>query len=239
MTHDICLAAAYSHELRRYGINLGLTNWAAAYATGLLLARRVNKKLGLDYVGQEEVDGEYFKVEADPEGKGPFKAYLDVGLSRTTTGAKIFGALKGACDGGLDIPHNSRRFPGTTKNGAEYTADPEVVKKYIFGGHVSEYMEALEEDDEKAFAKQFKRYIDEGIAAGDLEGLYEEAHKQIREDPFKKRAETEFGSFKTRDSKPKKEDIVKKHWNMRKKSVQERMGRVKQKLLAKGLKTIT
>jgi len=30
---------------------------------------------------------------------------LDVGLKRTTTGAKIFGALKGAVDGGLNIPH--------------------------------------------------------------------------------------------------------------------------------------
>jgi large subunit ribosomal protein L5e len=238
MTHDICLAAAYSHELRRYGITLGLTNYSAAYATGLLLARRVNSKLGLDYAGQEEVDGEYFKVEGDPEGKGPFKAYLDVGLARTTTGVKIFGALKGACDGGLDIPHNNRRFPGTTKSGSDYNADPEVMKKYIFGGHIAEYMEALEEDDEKMFQKQFRRFIDAGIGADDLEGLYQEAHAGIRKDPFKKRADTEFGSFKTRDSKPKEEDIVKKHWNMRKKSVQERMGRVKQKLLAKGIKSL-
>lgn len=30
----------------------------------------------------------------------------------TTTGARIFGCLKGAADGGLYIPHNEKRFPG-------------------------------------------------------------------------------------------------------------------------------
>ncbi|CAF4410778.1 unnamed protein product, partial [Rotaria magnacalcarata] len=41
--------------------------------------------------------------------KRPFRCYLDVGLARTTTGAKVFGALKGAVDGGLDIPHRPLR----------------------------------------------------------------------------------------------------------------------------------
>lgn len=39
---DRVLAAAYSHELPKYGISVGLTNYAAAYCTGLLLARRVS-----------------------------------------------------------------------------------------------------------------------------------------------------------------------------------------------------
>ena len=39
------------------------------------------------------------------EGARPFRAFLDVGLARTTTGARVFGVLKGAVDGGLDIPH--------------------------------------------------------------------------------------------------------------------------------------
>jgi len=37
------LCAAYSHELPRYGVKVGLTNYAAAYCTGLLLARRVSQ----------------------------------------------------------------------------------------------------------------------------------------------------------------------------------------------------
>ena len=40
---DKILAAAYAHELPRYGVKVGLTNYAAAYCTGLLLARRVSK----------------------------------------------------------------------------------------------------------------------------------------------------------------------------------------------------
>ena len=65
------------------------------------------KKLKLDtiYAGQEEVDGDEFYVE-DVDGQpGAFRCYLDVGLIRTTTGARAFGAMKGAADGGLDIPH--------------------------------------------------------------------------------------------------------------------------------------
>lgn len=38
---DVVVCAAYSHELPRYGVSVGLTNYAAAYCTGLLLARRV------------------------------------------------------------------------------------------------------------------------------------------------------------------------------------------------------
>ena len=65
------------------------------------------KKFGLDklYKGCEEADGEEFYVEDVDKGPGAFRCYLDVGLARTTTGARVFGALKGAVDGGLDIPH--------------------------------------------------------------------------------------------------------------------------------------
>lgn len=229
MTHDVCMLAAYSHELPRYGLKVGLTNYAAAYCTGLLLARRVNSKLGLDYEGVEEVDGEEFHVEADPEGKAPFCALLDVGLRRTTTGARIFGALKGACDGGLDIPHNDRRFPGTECLDHDFTADAEVHKKYIFGGHVGEYMESLQEDDEEAYQKQFSRYIEAGVGPDDLEELYEKVHAGIREDPFKKRDPLSKGKFGTRDE-PKPTEFPKKQWMQQKISKKQRAGRVRQKL---------
>jgi large subunit ribosomal protein L5e len=233
MTHDVCLASAYSHELKRYGITHGLTNYAAAYATGLLLARRVNTKLNLDYVGQEEIDGEDFNVEVDAEGKAPFKALLDVGLKRTTTGARVFGAMKGACDGGLDIPHNDRRFPGTKKNGDDFEADAEVHKKYIFGGHVSEYMTSLEEEDEEAFKKQFSAIIAAGIKADDLEDLYTKAHAAIRKDPNVKRGALELGRFKKRTAA--KGEPEKKRWNRDKISAKQRAARIKQKLKARGL----
>merc|ERR1711976_1072726 len=89
--HIIC--AAYAHELPRYGVKVGLTNYAAAYCVGLLLARRMLKKLKLDetYPGQEEANGEEYYVEVVDDAPGAFRAYLDVGLVRTTTGARVFG----------------------------------------------------------------------------------------------------------------------------------------------------
>merc|ERR1712183_882972 len=54
---DVVVASAYAHELPRYGVKVGLTNYAAAYCTGLLLARRLLAKFNLDkiYEGQVEV----------------------------------------------------------------------------------------------------------------------------------------------------------------------------------------
>ncbi len=46
---DKIVAAAYSHELPRYGVKVGLTNYAAAYCTGLLLARRVSLTAQLSF----------------------------------------------------------------------------------------------------------------------------------------------------------------------------------------------
>merc|ERR1712038_886430 len=47
---DVIVCSAYSHELPRYGVKVGLTNYAAAYCTGLLLARRLLAKLNLSEI---------------------------------------------------------------------------------------------------------------------------------------------------------------------------------------------
>ena len=43
MTGDRVLCAAESMELKGYGLTAGLTNYAASYCTGLLIARRLLK----------------------------------------------------------------------------------------------------------------------------------------------------------------------------------------------------
>jgi large subunit ribosomal protein L5e len=105
--------------LKKYGLTAGLTNYSSAYATGLLCARRLLKTLKMDslYKGTEKFDGEDYCVgeEPNPE-RRPFKAVLDIGLVRTTTGNRVFGALKGAVDGGIYIPHSNKRFPGAEVN---------------------------------------------------------------------------------------------------------------------------
>merc|ERR1719408_1002337 len=176
------MAAAYAHELPKYGVEVGLTNYAACYCVGLLCARRLLQKLGMDgdYEGQTEVDGEMYEVEEEGD-KKPFTCVLDVGLTRTTTGAKVFGCLKGAADGGLSIPHSEKRFPGYDREGKEF--DAETHKKYIFGGHVAEYMELLEEEDPERYQTQFAKFIEKDIEGDSLEEMYQGVHEKIRETP--------------------------------------------------------
>ncbi|KAJ1762845.1 60S ribosomal protein L5 [Coemansia sp. RSA 1591] len=195
---DVVLAAAYSHELPRYGVKVGLTNWSAAYATGLLVARRVLTKLGLadKYEGFPEIDGSAQEVEAIEDGPRPFKAFLDVGLKRTTTGSKVFAAMKGASDGGVFVPHSETRFPGYDAESKELDAD--TLRDYIFGGHVAEYMRSLKEEDEERYNSQFSRFIKAGVAADDLEDMYAAAHKAIRADPSFKPTEKKV------DAKPRR-----------------------------------
>merc|ERR1712080_76449 len=183
MQGDVIIASAYSHELPKYGLSVGLKNYAAHYCTGLLLARRLLAKFKLDkiYEGQLEVDGAEYNVEPADDGPSPFRCFLDVGLTRTTTVNKVFGALKGAVDGGLDIPHSVNRFPGYDSESKEFNA--ETHAKYIFAGNVQEYMEELKEDDEEAYAQQFSRYIKAGVEPEQLEEMYEKVHEAIRADP--------------------------------------------------------
>lgn len=130
----------------------GLTNYASAYATGLLLSRRLLAGLKMDtlYKGNTNVDGNYYSVEdlytAEKLDRRPFKAVLDIGLVATTTGNKVFGAMKGACDGGLYIPHSESRFPGHYDEDGEKGYEPEVLRDRIFGAHVDNYMNEIRGD---------------------------------------------------------------------------------------------
>ncbi|ELU16579.1 hypothetical protein CAPTEDRAFT_164118 [Capitella teleta] len=210
---DYIVAAAYAHELPRYGVKVGLTNYAAAYCTGLLLARRILKKFKLDsiYAGQKDVDGEEYHVESEDGQPGAFRCYLDVGLARTSTGAKVFAAMKGAVDGGLDIPHGVKRFPGFDAEGDNFDAG--VLRDHIMGKHVGDYMRLLQEDDDEAFKRQFAQYIKNGVTADNIEAVYQKAHAAIRADP---------------ETKPKqKKDVKVKRWNRAKKNQAQRLDRVR------------
>jgi large subunit ribosomal protein L5e len=239
LTHDVVIAAAYAHELPRYGIKHGLTNYAAAYATGLLLARRINAKFNLNYEGQTQVDGALYNVEAnEDEGPRPFRALLDVGLARTTVGARVFGALKGAADGGLDVPHNDKNFPGSKKENGEASTDAEVHRKYIFGEHVADYMKHLKDEDEEAYNRQFSRYIADKVSAESLPELYKKAHAAIRADPNKKRDDKELGRFKVRSGKKPEKPTTFKSKSHGKLTLAERKNRIAQVLKARGVEPI-
>jgi large subunit ribosomal protein L5e len=220
---DVVLTAAYAHELPSYGLKHGLTNYAAAYATGLLIARRHLKKVGLHsrYPGKEEVTGEDWQYDYDTleEGPKPLKALLDVGLVRTSTGCRVFAALKGACDGGLDVPHSDSRFVGYDSDKSKLNS--EILRKYIFGGHVADYMRYLSDKNPERFKRHFSRYIADGIGPDNLAGVYEKTHAAIRANPIHKKKKSTFPKDKT----PKR-------WNRAKKSLAEKRARVAQKKAA-------
>ncbi|KAL5784254.1 hypothetical protein ACOSQ2_006646 [Xanthoceras sorbifolium] len=215
---DNILAAAYAHELPHFGLDVGLTNYAAAYCTGLLLARRVLKMLEMDdeYVGNVEATGEDFSVEP-AESRRPFRALLDVGLIKTTTGNRVFGALKGALDGGLDIPHSDKRFAGFSKDSKQLDVD--VHRKYIYGGHVAAYMRTLTEDEPEKYQSHFGEYIKKGLEADGLEAMYKKVHAAIRADPTAKKSEKQ----------PPKEH---KRFNLKKLTYEERKNKLIERLRA-------
>lgn len=85
-TGDVTLVSANTNDLKKYGYTGGTGNITSAYLTGLLLGYRAKK------TGQKE-------------------AILDAGLYHTTKGGRMFAALKGAVDAGMEIPHNPEIFP--------------------------------------------------------------------------------------------------------------------------------
>jgi large subunit ribosomal protein L5e len=207
MTGDKVMCAADSTELKTMGLTAGLTNYSAAYCTGLLIARRLLKQVKLDsmYSVNGKVDGEYFNVEDDCQEKRPFKAFLDVGTARTTTGSRIFGALKGACDGGINVPHNTKRFPGfyrgkieevVNKRGKatgekEKTKDDfnaKVHRDHIFGCHVTTYMNALKKENAAKFKTQFSQWEKclTAMKAKTCEDVYKKVHAEIQKAPERK-----------------------------------------------------
>lgn len=182
---DKIFCAADSSELKKWGLTTGLSNYASAYATGLLLARRLLKKVGLDtvYEGNKKY-GEDYDVSKDEKDKRPFKVVLDVGLKATKTGSKVFAVMKGASDGGLNVPHSPTRLPGF-KAGEENKA----LRSRILGGHIDEYMKKLKGSDKANL--QFSQWTKTLSAAGaaSVEKLYEKIHGDIRKAPeFTKKA---------------------------------------------------
>lgn len=215
---DHIMAAAYSSELPRYGIKVGLTNYAACYATGLLCARRILTKLGLGdaYEGKEELDGELYAVEENEEGARPFRCFLDLGLGYATQGNRIFGVMKGAIDGGLDIPHceEGKRLVGY--EASDKSLDTEVLQNYIFGRHIADYMADIEEEDPDFYAEKFAKYIEAGVNAENMEEMYVTAHEKIRESP---------------EHVPTKKNVIspQKEWGRRRKiSYAQRKDRIRQ-----------
>lgn len=135
---DKVVASAVSSELKDFGWKFHGGNTPAAYLTGLLCAERAKKH----------------KVT---------KAILDIGLYKITPGNTLFSALKGAVDGGLEIPHSEEILPSEDR---------------ISGKHIAEYAEAVKSDAAK-YKKLFSAYIKGKADPAEMPAIFEATKKTI------------------------------------------------------------
>merc|ERR1719159_2376656 len=194
------------------------------------------KKMGLDETikGKEEIDGEDYHVEEEETDQRPFKCILDCGIRRTCAGSRIWGALKGAVDGGLHIPHNNKKFPGykpPEEKGAEGEYDAEAHKAKIFGEHVKEYMESMQEEDSTKYEAHFSKFIENDIDADKMEDMYTEGHGKIKEDPDHEAAEKKELTHERDDDTVKMSDGT-EHVRSVKLSLKQRRAKVAAKIAA-------
>lgn len=221
LSGDRVKTSADSFELKRFGLTAGLTNYASAYATGLLCARRLLTVLDAEYKAKNfkeprcnwskdfnlvpETTGEYVNIEELAEKKGieyrPFTCFLDLGLARSTVGNRVFAAMKGAVDGGLNIPHSDKIFPKSKKE----TKGTNALKERIFGKHVQEYMDLFAKDTEReGNDHQFNcwKVCLKNAGVKTVEDLYKKVHAEIRKNPAAVRT-TKTNVKYTRDPKNK------------------------------------
>ena len=120
---DEVLAAANSREIvKSYGWKAATGNIPAAYLTGYLSG---------------------LKAKAN----GIKEAILDIGLVVPTKGAKIFAALSGVLDAGVDVPHSEEK----------------IVKERMKGEHIAKYAKSLGPGSEE-YAAKFSKYNAQGVA---------------------------------------------------------------------------
>jgi len=225
---DKVKSSADSFELKKWGVTAGLTNYAAAYATGLLCARRLLAILDKENEGKKDYQNlsTTFDLKTDPGEdvdlkelcekknieKRPFTCYVDLGLARATKGNRVFAAMKGAIDGGINIPHSDSIFPspkeeeedapqkgkGKPVKGAPQKKEKKkedesenMLRDRIFGVHVQKYMELYDKKKEDKQEYQFSKLKECLNKAGvkSLEELYKKVHEEIRKNPLREKKE--------------------------------------------------
>ncbi len=98
VTGDKIVTSAIGSELKKYGWDYSLSNTPAAYLTGLLAGKKALKK-------------------------GIKEGVLDIGLYTPRKGARIFAALKGVVDAGIEVPYGEEIVPSEDR---------------LYGKHISE-----------------------------------------------------------------------------------------------------
>ena len=150
---DKVIVSAHSRELAKtYGWSSNGGNIPSAYLTGLLCG---------------------YKAMAT----GVEKAFLDIGLHIPSKGTRVFAALKGVVDAGIEVPHSEEILPDEARIGGQHIADygsqlasePEVyqhkfsksLKKGLKPEKLSEHFSAVKDKITSSFEKKVKGKKDE------------------------------------------------------------------------------
>ena len=106
---DKIIAQFNSISLKKKGWKHSCSNVPAAYLSGLEIAKMANKA----------------KIK---------EAIFDMGSYTPTKGCRIYAVLKGAVDGGLNIPHSEKAFPSEERlNGEHISKDISADLKKLIG----------------------------------------------------------------------------------------------------------
>ncbi len=128
---DVTLLAVHSSKLKKYGWQFSCVNIPACYLTGYLAGLKALKK-------------------------GIKEAVLDMGLRPATKGSRIFAAVKGALDAGLNIPVSEEVLPSEDR---------------ILGKHILNYYNLLKDKNEHE--KRFK------VSVENIEESFEKVKSMI------------------------------------------------------------
>ena len=135
---DQVLAAANSRELaKKYGWKAPTGNISSAYLTGYLAGLK-SKAAGVK------------------------EAILDIGLIAPTKGAKVFAALSGVVDAGLDVPHSEEK----------------IVKERMKGEHIAKYAKSLGVGSEE-YNSKFSQYLAKGVGPEKLPEHFNKVKAEI------------------------------------------------------------
>lgn len=120
---DKIITSAQTVELKKYGLPVINNNVATAYLTGLLLAKKAKEQ-------------------------NITTAVVDFGLQNVTDHSRLYAVVKGAIDGGLQIPADAEVLPSEDR---------------VSGSHIESYAKALKTQNPEKYAKQFSAYLAEKI----------------------------------------------------------------------------
>ena len=137
---DVVKASASSQDLSGLGWKAGTRNLPSAYLTGILAGRRAL-------------------------GEGVKEAIVDSGLRSSTKGSRLYAAVNGLVDAGLEVPHAEDVLPS---------------KERLSGGHIAAFGKLLSSRPGDSYKRLFSAYLRKSLKPEDLAGHFEQVKEQVQ-----------------------------------------------------------